>query len=119
MRTACCIVYPKGRQIPLTRFLRKYWYIYMIYVNKNQTNWTNRSVSICAVVLAFALVRSVEAMNMALSASDLPLVMWLCGRLDPEATPSTLPQHVLLCLVQQFGASDLLEDTVSTDLDLN
>lgn len=52
-------------------------------------------------------------MNMALSASDLPLVMWLCGRLDPEATPSTLPQHVLLCLVQQFGASDLLEDTVS------
>ncbi|CAN0184872.1 unnamed protein product, partial [Ectocarpus fasciculatus] len=50
-------------------------------------------------------------MNRALSASDLPLVMWLCGRLDPVATPSTLPQHILLCLVQQFGASDLLEDT--------
>ncbi|CAN0523604.1 unnamed protein product, partial [Ectocarpus sp. 12 AP-2014] len=52
-----------------------------------------------------------DAMNRALSASDLPLVMWLCGRLDPVATPSTLPQHILLCLVQQFGASDLLEDT--------
>ncbi|CAN0255560.1 unnamed protein product, partial [Ectocarpus sp. 8 AP-2014] len=52
-------------------------------------------------------------MNRALSASDLPLVMWLCGRLDPVATPSTLPQHILLCLVQQFGASDLLEDTTA------
>lgn len=51
-------------------------------------------------------------MNKALSASDLPLVMWLCGRLDPSAAPSTLPQHILLCLVQQLGASDLLEDTV-------
>ena len=53
-----------------------------------------------------------EAMNRALSASDLPLVMWLCGRLNPVETPPTLPQHILLCLVQQFGASDLLEDTV-------
>lgn len=53
-----------------------------------------------------------EAMNRALSASDLPLVMWLCGHLDPVETPATLPQHILLCLVQQFGASDLLEDTV-------
>ncbi|CAM9263383.1 unnamed protein product [Scytosiphon promiscuus] len=54
-----------------------------------------------------------EAMNMALSASDLPLVMWLCGRLDPVTTPPTLPQHILLCLVQQFGASNLLEDTTA------
>lgn len=52
-------------------------------------------------------------MNKALSASDLPLVMWLCGRLDPSAAPAALPQHILLCLVQQLGASDLLEDTVS------
>lgn len=51
-------------------------------------------------------------MNRALSASDLPLVMWLCGHLNPVETPPTLPQHILLCLVQQFGASDLLEDTV-------
>ena len=53
-----------------------------------------------------------EAMNKALSASDLPLVMWLCSRLDPAATATSLPQHILLCLVQQFGASDLLQDTV-------
>eukprot|EP00752_Nemacystus_decipiens_P016776 g15013.t1 len=54
-----------------------------------------------------------EAMNRALSASDLPLVMWLCGHLNPVETPPTLPQHILLCLVQQFGASDLLEDTTA------
>lgn len=53
-------------------------------------------------------------MNKALSASDLPLVMWLCSRLDPSATATALPQHILLCLVQQFGASDLLQDTVKT-----
>lgn len=52
-------------------------------------------------------------MDRALSASDVPLVMWLCGHLHPGNTPSTLPQHILLCLLQQLGASDLLEETVS------
>lgn len=51
-------------------------------------------------------------MNRALSASDLPLVMWLCGRLDPSNTPTALPQHILVCLLQQLSASNLLEDTV-------
>lgn len=54
-----------------------------------------------------------EAMNQALSASSLPLVMWLCGRLDSAVIPQTLPQHILLCLLQQLGTSDLLDDTVS------
>ena len=51
-------------------------------------------------------------MNRALSASDLPLVMWLCGRLDPSNTPTALPQHILVCLLQQLSASNLLDDTV-------
>ena len=55
-----------------------------------------------------------DAMNRALSASDLPLVMWLCGRLDPATTPAALPQHILVCLLQQLSASNLLDDTVSS-----
>ncbi|CAM9815165.1 unnamed protein product, partial [Discosporangium mesarthrocarpum] len=50
-------------------------------------------------------------MNRALSASDLSLVLWLCNRLDPQNTPHGLSQHILLCLIQQLGSSDMHQDT--------
>lgn len=44
-----------------------------------------------------------EAITLALSASDLPLVLWTCSRLDPAMIPSQLSQPVLLCLLQQLS----------------
>ncbi|KOB69300.1 Uncharacterized protein OBRU01_17028 [Operophtera brumata] len=54
------------------------------------------------------------AFQLALSASDLALVMCACRAAEPAhvfGPPCKLKQHVLLSLVQQLGA-DMPRDTV-------
>ena len=51
-----------------------------------------------------------RAFHLALCASDLPLLLWLCGQCEPEAVCDQLSQPVLLSLVQQLSF-DLRADT--------
>lgn len=55
------------------------------------------------------------AFQQALSASDLPLVIYICEKLNPQAVfsrnPFPLQQHVLLSLIQQLSADDFNNHT--------
>lgn len=55
------------------------------------------------------------AFQQALSASDLPLVIYICERLSPQTVfsenPCPLQQHVLLSLIQQLTADDMHNHT--------
>ncbi|KAK4535976.1 hypothetical protein CDCA_CDCA06G2001 [Cyanidium caldarium] len=51
-----------------------------------------------------------RAFHLALCASDLPLLLWLCGQCEPEAVCDQLSQPVLLSLAQQLSF-DLRADT--------